>query len=150
MGSEESYADYQTRMFRTIKEITHTTHEISEKSHSNPQELGNLAQYLYGHYNQLAEDSRGAQGSCASDEISQRIRSAVQDLGHSIIDLIKVSGSVQSNPSDTYIKDELSRSSKLVIERVRITMYSFTVSCLYWFSLTFMAGLKKNYFKRQC
>jgi Vinculin Binding Site len=55
-------------MFRTIKEITHTTHEISEKSHSNPQELGNLAQYLYGHYNQLAEDSRGAQGSCASDE----------------------------------------------------------------------------------
>jgi talin len=117
-GGEESFADYQTRMFRVTKEITRITHEMNAKSQSDPQELGNLAQQLYNNYNQLAEDSRGAQGSCASNEISQRIRTSVQELGHAAIDLIKVAGSVQSNPSDTYIKDELSRSSKLVIEKV--------------------------------
>lgn len=116
--SEESFAEYQTRMFRTTKEITRVTHEVNAKSQSDPQELGNLAQQLYNNYNQLAEDSRGAQGACASNDISQRIRSSVQELGHATIDLIKLAGSVQSNPSDTYIKDELSRSSKLVIEKV--------------------------------
>ena len=51
-------------------------------------------------------------------QVAHRLKSAVQGLGTSCIDLVRDAGNLQSNPGDSYTKRELSEHAKQVVEKV--------------------------------
>lgn len=115
---DDSFVDYQTRMVNAAKEIARTAQDMVAKSSTSPGELGALAANLSHSYAQLAEDSRGAVAATPNIDVAGRIRSSVQDLGTSCVELVKFAGSCQANPGDTFTQRDLSDSARTVSERV--------------------------------
>ncbi|XP_071498741.1 talin-1-like [Diadema antillarum] len=115
------FVDYQTDMVRTSKAIIKTAQDMVTKANSNVAELGTLANQLQHHYNKLAQDARGAQAS-TNQEVADRIKKTVQDLGHACISLIKNGGTVQGNPTDNMAKKELVESARNTCEKVNFVM----------------------------
>lgn len=58
-----------------------------------------------------------------------RIRSSVQDLGTSCVELVKFAGSCQARPGDTFAMRDLADSARVVSERVDIL--SFNISWIF-------------------
>lgn len=52
-------------------------------------------------------------------QIGGKIRTAVQQLGNSCIDLVTEAGNLQCNPNDTYAKRDLNERARKVLENVR-------------------------------
>uniref|UniRef100_T1J0N6 FERM domain-containing protein n=1 Tax=Strigamia maritima TaxID=126957 RepID=T1J0N6_STRMM len=117
-SEDDSFVDYQTRMVNACKEIARTAQEMVTKSGSNPAELGSLAANLSHNYARLSDDSRGAVAVTTNNDVAVRIRSSVQDLGISCIDLVKVAGNCQACPGDHYAERDLTENARLVAERV--------------------------------
>ncbi|KAK2151016.1 hypothetical protein LSH36_379g01080 [Paralvinella palmiformis] len=113
-----SYVDYQTNMVALARKIARNAHDMNVKSSSNVEGLGALANLLTRDYNQLSQDSKGAIALCSNQDISNRIKIAVQDLGTSCIDLVKDAGNLQVNPTDGFSKRELQEHARKVTERV--------------------------------
>ncbi|XP_033109397.1 talin-1-like isoform X3 [Anneissia japonica] len=119
------FVDYQTNMVKSCKAIIKTAHDMVSKSNSDVGELGTLANSLSHEYANLAHDSRGARAS-ASPEVGQRIKSSVQELGRSSMDLVKNAGMVQGNPTDSLAKRELVDSARSVSEKANSVMAALT------------------------
>lgn len=115
--NDEGLVSFQTRMMSSTKEIAKTAQDIVIKSSSNPAELGNLATHISTHYTSLAVDSRGAIQNTESNDLAERIKSSVQDLGQVTIELVKAAGSVQLSPNDTYVLRDVSDSARHVGEK---------------------------------
>ncbi|XP_043217689.1 talin-2-like isoform X2 [Amphibalanus amphitrite] len=113
-----SFVDYQTRMVQSVKEISRTSQEMSQKSAADPAQLGQLAANLSHGYSQLASDSRGAVMVANNTEISNRLHSSVQDLGQSCVGLVKAGGSCQAAPADPTAQREVLEANKVVQDKV--------------------------------
>ncbi|XP_037077227.1 LOW QUALITY PROTEIN: talin-2-like [Pollicipes pollicipes] len=113
-----SFVDYQTRMVRTVREISKTSQEMSQKSATEPGQLGQLAADISHHYSQLAADSRGAVMVANNSDISNRLHSSVQDLGQACVGIVKSGGSCQAAPGDQAAQRDVVESNKLVQDKV--------------------------------
>jgi talin len=118
VGEDTSFVDYQTNLVRLAKQIARTAQEMMSKSVNNVQELGTLANSLTRDYSALAGDCRGAVAASANPQVGSRIKSSVQQLGNSCIDLVRDAGNLQCNPSDAFAKRDLSDHAKKVLEHV--------------------------------
>ncbi|XP_041458339.1 talin-1-like isoform X4 [Lytechinus variegatus] len=123
------FVDYQTDMVKTTKAIIRTAQDMVSKANINQTgELGTLANQLQHHYNKLAQNARGAQASTnqemkyPSQEVAERIKKSVQDLGNSCIGLIKEAGNVQGNPTDKISKKALSDKARDTCEKANFVM----------------------------
>ncbi|KAI8785908.1 talin-1 isoform X12 [Biomphalaria glabrata] len=113
-----SFVDHQTNMVRLAKQIARTAQDMIGKSTTNVGQLGVLANQLTRDFVALANDSLGAAQAANSTEIGNRIRSTVQDLGKSCVELVQDAGNLQGNPTDQFTLKELSDHAKSVQERV--------------------------------
>lgn len=113
-----SFVDYQTRMVNAAKEIARIAQDMVAKSGTSPGELGGLAANLSHNYATLSEDARGAVASTPNIDVAGRLRSSVQDLGMSCIELTKHAGTCQANPGDTFTQRDLADGARVVSERV--------------------------------
>merc|ERR1719193_2838703 len=124
-GDEGGLVSYQSRMMSSTKEIAKTAQDIVIKSSSNPSELGSLATHISTHYTSLAVDSRGVIQNTESNEMAERIKSSVQDLGQVTIELVKSAGSVQltggsgagDQHADSFILRDVSDNARHVGEK---------------------------------
>jgi talin len=115
--NDEGIVPFQSRMMTSTREIARTAQEIVIKSSSNPAELGNLASHISTTYTKLAVDSRGAIQNTESNDLADRIKGSVQDLGQVTIELVKAAGSVQLSPNDTFVLRDVSDSARHVGEK---------------------------------
>lgn len=115
------FVDYQTDMVKTAKAIIRTAQDMVTKANSNVAELGTLGNQLQHHYNKLAQNARGAQAS-TNQEVAERIKKTVQDLGNACINLVKNGGTVQSNPTDNMAKKDLIDSARNTCEKANFVM----------------------------
>ena len=115
--NDEGIVSFQSRMMTSTREIARTAQEIVIKSSSNPSELGNLASHISTTYTSLAVDSRGAIQNTESNDLADRIKSSVQDLGQVTIELVKAAGSVQLSPNDSFVLRDVSDSARHVGEK---------------------------------
>ncbi|CAL1533836.1 unnamed protein product, partial [Lymnaea stagnalis] len=113
-----SFVDHQTNMVRLAKQIARTAQDMIGKSTTNVGQLGVLANQLTRDYAALASASLGATQAANNLEIGNRIRSTVQDLGKSCVELVQDAGNLQGNPTDQYTQKELSDHAKSVQEKV--------------------------------
>lgn len=116
--SHASYVDYQTNMVRLAKQIARAAQDMVGKSGTSLQDLGILANALTRDYDQLSGQMRGAVATVSHPDVGRVIRSTVQDLGSSCIDLVRDAGNVQASPSDSFAKKELVDHAKKVNEKV--------------------------------
>lgn len=54
--------------------------------------------------------------------MAARLKSRVQDLGNSCMQLVQKAGTVQNNPTDSYSKRELADNARQVSEKVRTAL----------------------------
>merc|ERR1740128_966810 len=101
----------------STKEIAKTAQDIVIKSSSSPNALGNLANHISSHYQNLALDSKGAIQNTQSNELAMRIKSSVQDLGQVTIELVKATGSCQMSQNDSFVQRDVSDSARQVGEK---------------------------------
>ncbi|XP_044738316.1 talin-1 isoform X2 [Chrysoperla carnea] len=87
-NESDGYVDYQTRMVQNAKEIARLAQEVSSKATTSPNETGPLCSELSRRFGDLATDTPGAAAVCSSAEVSQRLRTTVLELGHSISALV--------------------------------------------------------------
>ncbi|XP_059140472.1 talin-2-like isoform X4 [Physella acuta] len=113
-----SFVDHQTNMVRLAKQIARTAQDMIGKSTTNVGQLGVLANQLTRDFAALANDSLGATQASNNTEIGNRIRSTVQDLGKSCVELVQDAGNLQGNPTDQYSIKELSDHARSVQEKV--------------------------------
>jgi talin len=117
-----SYVDCQTSIVKLSKQIVQTVQEMASKSVTNVQDLGALANTLTHNYNKLAAESCRISLACPSTQVSIRIKSAVQQLGTSCIELVQDAGSLQSNPNAGYARRDMTVHSRKAIENVSEVM----------------------------
>lgn len=72
---------------------------------------------------------------CVCVQVAARLKSRVQDLGNSCIQLVQNAGTVQHNPTDNYAKRDLADNAKVVSEKVLLSLISACVACLSGYSL---------------
>ncbi|XP_070547100.1 talin-1-like isoform X3 [Ptychodera flava] len=113
----DGFVDYQTKMVKSSRAIVVTTQDYVTKANTNVGELGTLGNTIAHDYNELAGNARGAMATSNSDEVSDRIKVSVQDLGKSCIDLVRLGGVVQGNPTDSMAKKELVDNARVVSEK---------------------------------
>ncbi|XP_077996572.1 talin-1-like isoform X2 [Glandiceps talaboti] len=113
----DGFVDYQTKMVKISRAIVITTQDMVTKSNTNVAELGTLGNNMSHAYQELTYNARGAIATSTSDEVSDRIRASVQDLGKSCIDLVRIGGTVQCNPGDSIAKKELVVNARVVSEK---------------------------------
>ncbi|XP_067653820.1 talin-1-like isoform X2 [Haliotis asinina] len=119
-----SFVDYQTNMVRLCKQIARSAQDMIGKSSTNVQELGQLANLLTRDYSQLSNNSRGAAAATNNLDIGNRIRTAVQDLGRSCVEVVQDAGNLQANPTDSYARKDLSEHAKSISEKVSFVLAS--------------------------
>jgi talin len=117
-GGHVSFVNLQSNMMSNTKEIAKTAQEIVIKSSSEPSQLGNLASHISACYTELAHDAKAASGGTSNSDVEQRIRSTVQGLGQSTIELVKATGNCQMSPNDTFVLRDVSESARSVGEKV--------------------------------
>lgn len=113
-----SFVDHQTNMVRLAKQIARTAQDMIGKSTTNVGQLGVLANQMTRDYAQLANASCGAAGATNNSDIANRIRTTVQDLGKTCIELMQDAGSLQGNPTDTYAQRDLCDHARTINEKV--------------------------------
>ena len=118
-GDDVNFVNLQSNMMANTKEIAKTAQEIVIKSSSDPNQLGNLASHISACYTELARDAKAASAGTSNGEVGQRIRSTVQCLGQSTIELVKATGNCQMSPTDNFILRDVSESARTVGEKVR-------------------------------
>ncbi|KAK6047872.1 vinculin Binding Site [Cooperia oncophora] len=92
--------------------------------YADPQALGNMALVLSEKYRLLAEEARQAVAMLPSPSVAQKLKVAVQKLGTSCIDTVKVAGQRRAHPNDERTHRELSDNSRVVVERVNAVLAS--------------------------
>ncbi|KAK5986143.1 hypothetical protein GCK32_007861, partial [Trichostrongylus colubriformis] len=107
-----SFADAQTKINAYLEDIRRTA---TDMPYSEPQALGNMALALSEKYRLLAEEARQAVAMLPSPSVAQKLKVAVQKLGTSCIDAVKVAGQRRAHPSDQRTHRELSDSSRVVV-----------------------------------
>ncbi|XP_063702056.1 talin-2 isoform X1 [Culicoides brevitarsis] len=112
----DSFVDYQTRMVNNGKEIARCANEMNARAPVDPGQLPQLCSELAQHYINLAQDTIGACTTTTSQEVSMRIRNAVQDLGRSCTNLIQCTSGIRKE--DMSGLAELSRNARDVSEKV--------------------------------
>ncbi|XP_052786529.1 talin-1-like isoform X4 [Mya arenaria] len=112
------YVDYQTNMVKLAKNIAKTAQDMIGKAGADVESLGVLANQLTRDFDLLASDSRGAATTVQNAEVANRIRVTVQDLGKDCIMLVQDCGNLQSNPSDTYARQDITTHARSVTEKV--------------------------------
>ena len=55
-------------------------------------------------------------------QVSTRLKTRVQDLGNSCIQLVENAGVVQLNPTDAYSKRDLAENARVVSEKVNTSL----------------------------
>ena len=122
-----SYVDFQTNMVRLSKQIARHAHDMVAKSVTSVQDLGGLANTLTRDYSQLASDCRGAISVAPNSDIGGRLKSCVQDLGTSCIELVQDAGNLAHNPADAFSKKDLNDHARKVSEKVSTTAIEFII-----------------------
>ncbi|XP_076439084.1 talin-1-like isoform X2 [Babylonia areolata] len=118
ISEEVSFVDHQTNMVRLAKQIARTAQDMIGKSTTNVGQLGVLANQMTRDYNQLASASCGAAAATNNSDIANRIRTTVQDLGKSCIEVVQDAGRLQSDPSDSYGQRDLCDHARTIAEKV--------------------------------
>ncbi|VDO05771.1 unnamed protein product [Haemonchus placei] len=135
-----SFADAQTKINQYLEDIRRNA---TDMPYSEPQALGNMALTLSEKYRLLAEEARQAVAMLPSPSVAQKLKVAVQRLGTSCIDTVKVAGQRRAHPADQVCIDlliadliqkeflhfkrthrELTDSSRVVVERVNAVLAS--------------------------
>ncbi|WKX89798.1 hypothetical protein Q1695_009001 [Nippostrongylus brasiliensis] len=116
-----SFADAQTKINAYLEDIRRTA---TDMPYCEPQGLGNMALTLSEKYRLLAEEARQAVAMLPSPTMAQKLKVAVQKLGTSCIDTVKVAGQRRSHPTDQRTHRELVDNSRVVIERVNAVLAS--------------------------
>nr|XP_022305900.1 talin-1-like isoform X8 [Crassostrea virginica] len=117
-----SFVEYQSNMVSLAKNIAMTTQEMVGKAGVNPSDLGRLANQLTRDYDLLASNSANAAATSNSQDIANRIRTTVQDLGKSCVELVQDAGKVQGDPQDSYARRELQDHARSVSEKVSFVL----------------------------
>merc|ERR1719278_1305886 len=113
----DSFVTFQTSMMSSTKEIARTAQDIVIQSSNEPDALGNLATHISTQYQQLANDAKRAIQNTQSNEMGQRIRVSVQELGQATIELVKATGSCQIAPKDSHVLRDVSENARSVSEK---------------------------------
>ena len=115
---EGSYADYQAETFKQCKALAKNAQEMVLRSSSSPGDMAPTSRDLTTTYSQLVDDARGALATIESNDVAQRLRKTVHDLGSGCIELVHCAASVQGNPDNQPTKRELSDAARVVTEKV--------------------------------
>ncbi|KHJ97749.1 I/LWEQ domain protein [Oesophagostomum dentatum] len=110
-----SFADAQTKITGYLEDIRRTA---TDMPYSEPHILGNMALNMSEKYRLLAEEARQAVATLPSPTLAQKLKVAVQKLGTSCIDTVKVAGQRRAHPADERTHRELTDNSRVVVERV--------------------------------
>ncbi|KAL6731024.1 hypothetical protein Aduo_001938 [Ancylostoma duodenale] len=116
-----SFADAQTKINAYLEDIRRTA---TDMPYSEPQSLGNMALTMSEKYRLLAEEARQAVAVLPSPNLAQKLKVAVQKLGTSCIDTVKVAGQRRAHPADERTHRELTDNSRVVVERVNEVLAS--------------------------
>ncbi|XP_018408306.1 PREDICTED: talin-2 [Nanorana parkeri] len=120
-----TFVDYQTTGVKYSKAIAVTAQEMMTKSVTNPEELGGLASQVTSDYGNLAVQGRMAAATAEPKEVSNQIKTRIQDLGHGCIFLVQKAGALQICPTDSYTKRELIECARAVTEKVSLVLTAF-------------------------
>ncbi|EFO84615.1 hypothetical protein CRE_03910 [Caenorhabditis remanei] len=110
-----SFAEAQTRMTACLEDIRRTAIKVPTL---NTQDLGAASLNLSEKYRLVAADVRQAAAMLPDADIGQRLKLAVQKLGTSCIETVKVAGKKRAHPEDERIQRELTGQAENVVERV--------------------------------
>ncbi|XP_057316525.1 talin-2-like isoform X2 [Hydractinia symbiolongicarpus] len=113
-----TFVEHQGNMVKELKNIARDAQDMVGKANTKPKELGTISQDLCKNYNALTEDTKHAIRLSNQPEIAERLKVSVDTLGDSCAELVQCAGNVQSSPSDSYAKRELSDKAKNVSEKV--------------------------------
>ncbi|VDN22388.1 unnamed protein product [Cylicostephanus goldi] len=116
-----SFADAQTKITAYLEDIRRTA---TDMPYAEPQSLGNMALIMSEKYRLLAEEARQAVAVLSSPTLAQKLKVAVQKLGTSCIDTVKVAGQRRAHPQDERTHRELTDNSRIVVERVNEVLAS--------------------------
>ncbi|CAF0748960.1 unnamed protein product [Brachionus calyciflorus] len=120
------FVNEQTKIFELIKQIQENVKDISICS---SHELGSKAQLLTQNFNFLIQSCKLAINTCASKELSQRLKVCTQDLGKSCIDLINLAGRLQQEKIlDKTLKKELLSQIEIVETKSVNMLHAFKTS----------------------
>ncbi|CAB4054720.1 TLN [Lepeophtheirus salmonis] len=128
VGGDSNFVSYQSRMMSSTKEIARTAQEIVIKSTNESHKLGDLASHLSSHYQMLANDSKEACICTSNADMGERIRSTVQELGQSTIELVKSAGSCQITPHDSFSLRDVSDHARNVGEKCSLVLSSLNAA----------------------
>lgn len=128
-----SFTDAQTRMIGALEDIQRIATDMPLTA---PESLGPLALKLSERYSELASDSRLAIATLSSPNLAQKLRVAVQKLGTSCIELVKIAGQRRSYPEDLveFFVFSLFLMLLLVISSLLLSSLSLSVSLLLIYS----------------
>lgn len=69
-------------------------------------------------YTQLARDACGASAATTNADVSNHLRTGVQELGRACIDMVRSVGVSQMSPGDAYAQRDIAEHSRTVTEKV--------------------------------
>ncbi|ESN92443.1 hypothetical protein HELRODRAFT_115799 [Helobdella robusta] len=114
---ELSFVEHQTNIVAIVKQLAKTSQEMLTRSVTdNAQDLGALANNITRDYAMLVEEGKKAYVTCPNEQMGNRIKVTIQQLGKHCIGLVQNAGSLQCNPNDSFAKKELGSQAKKVIE----------------------------------
>lgn len=90
----------------------------SAKSSTDAARLGPLAVDMSHKYTQLARDACGASAATTNADVSNHLRTGVQELGRACIDMVRSVGVSQMSPGDAYAQRDIAEHSRTVTEKV--------------------------------
>uniref|UniRef100_A0A1I7UEH6 I/LWEQ domain-containing protein n=1 Tax=Caenorhabditis tropicalis TaxID=1561998 RepID=A0A1I7UEH6_9PELO len=110
-----SFAEVQTRMTACLEDIRRTAIEMPTL---NTTDLGTASLNLSEKYRVVAKDVRQAAAMLPEADIGQRLKLAVQKLGTSCIETVRVAGGKKAHPEDERTQRQLTAQAGTVVERV--------------------------------
>ncbi|CAD5205405.1 unnamed protein product [Bursaphelenchus okinawaensis] len=110
----DSFPNVQGRMVEGLERIRKIAEDMPVR---DVDDLGKDSLTLAELYRTLAEDGRIATSLLTNPDLSYKLKVAVQRLGTTSIELVRVAGQRRSHPYDERIRHDLQKASEVVVER---------------------------------
>lgn len=114
--SEDSLSAAQIRMVESLNEVSQIA---SDSTLVESHHLGQLSLQISDTYKRLAEDTQIFQNLMTSPNIAHKVKSSVQKLGTTCIELVKHNNQRKRHPTDNRTQQQLGHISQNVQDRVR-------------------------------
>ena len=115
---EGSYIDYQANTYNRCKALAKNAHEMVLRLSSSPGDMASTSRDLTTTYSQLVDNVCDSLATIESNDMAQRLRKTVHNLGDGCNEIVHCAANVQGNPDNQPAKRDLADTARVVTEKV--------------------------------